>query len=134
LIGSPVASSPVFMPHSPGFWIMPVASPPPAVVSGDSPAVVSGDSPAVVSGDSPAVVSGAAAVVSEPEASVVAGPASSSSSPPHAAAMIENAATTASDLVSRRVTVLGLFRIAPPSDWRFTLALVGIGLGWLVSS
>ena len=49
--------------HSPGFWIMPVASPP-AVVSGDSLAVVSGDSPpAVVSGDSPpAVVSGAAAV------------------------------------------------------------------------
>src|SRR5262245_49647369 len=89
LIGSPVAFSPVPMPHSPGFWML-LAPPLDAAVVGvplaavvGVPAAVVGAAAAVV-GAAAAVVGAAAAVVGVPPAAVVAPPPLSSSSP-HAA-------------------------------------------------
>src|SRR5262245_37482549 len=58
LIGSPVAFSPVPKPHSPDFWMAPLAAPPPAAVVAAPPpaAVVAAPPPAVVAAPPPAVV------------------------------------------------------------------------------
>jgi hypothetical protein len=95
LIGSPVAFSPVPIPHSPGFWML-LAPPLDAAVVGVPLAAVVGAAAAVVGaaaavvgaaaavvGAAAAVVGAAAAVVGVPPAAVVAPPLSSSS--PHAA-------------------------------------------------